>query len=137
MSKRGSILSDEAELSDINISPMIDMVFILLIFFIVTTVFVEEPGVEVNRQYAQQFRQLQKQSLLFAVTSSDTIVYGGREIGINGVRTTIRRFLLQDPQTPVILQVDRDSSAGLVIRAIDEAKLAGVEVVSISTAKSN
>ena len=136
MSKRGSILQDEAEMSDINISPMIDMVFILLIFFIVTTVFVQEPGVEVEREYALSALDLEKNSILIAITSDGEVVYGGSNIGIVGVRGVVKRLTTDNETMPVILQVDRAAPAGTVIRVIDEAKLANPpSVVSISTEK--
>lgn len=127
MSKRGSILQAEADVSEINISPMIDMVFILLIFFIVTTVFVEEPGVEVARIAAVTAQDLEKNSILIAITADDTVVYGGRNVGVAGVRSIVRR-LLDDGDMPVILQVDQGASAGTVIRVVDEARLADATV---------
>jgi biopolymer transport protein ExbD len=134
MSKRGSILQDEAEMSDINISPMIDMVFILLIFFIVTTVFVQEPGVEVQREIAMSSMDLEKNSILIAITPDGEVVYGGSNVGIVGVRGIVRRLTADNEIMPVILQVDRAAPAGTVIRVIDEAKLANpTSVVSIST----
>jgi biopolymer transport protein ExbD len=134
MSKRGSILQDEAEMSDINISPMIDMVFILLIFFIVTTVFVQEPGVEVEREFAMSALDLEKNSILIAITPDGDVVYGGSNIGIVGVRGVVRRLTADNDSMPVILQVDRAAPAGTVIRVIDECKLANPRsVVSIST----
>ena len=134
MSKRGSILQDEAEMSDINISPMIDMVFILLIFFIVTTVFVQEPGVEVQREYALSALDLEKNSILIAITTDGDVVYGGSEIGIVGVRGVVKRLTADNETMPVILQVDRAAPAATVIRVIDECKLANPpSTVSIST----
>ena len=134
MSKRGSILQDEAEMSDINISPMIDMVFILLIFFIVTTVFVQEPGVEVEREIAFSSLDLEKNSILIAITSDGEVVYGGDQVGVVGVRSVVKRLTAQNSTMPIILQVDRSAPAGIVIRVIDECKLANqMSVVSIST----
>jgi biopolymer transport protein ExbD len=134
MSKRGSLLSDESEMSDINISPMIDMVFILLIFFIVTTVFVQEPGVEVQKEFALSSLDLEKNSILMAITPDGEVVYGGSDIGIAGVRGVVRRLTSDNPRMPIILQVDRGSPANTVIRVIDEAKLANpYSIVSIST----
>lgn len=130
---RKSILSyQEGELEDINISPLIDMVFILLIFFIVTTVFVEEPGVEVRKPFAASSKDLEKNSILIAITDSSKVVYGGREIGVGGVRPIVRR-LMQKESMPVILQVDVQAAAGTVVRVVDESKLGGAERVSIST----
>ncbi|NBD37008.1 MAG: biopolymer transporter ExbD [Verrucomicrobia bacterium] len=134
MSKRGSILQDEAEMSDINISPMIDMVFILLIFFIVTTVFVQEPGVEVERERARSALDLEKNSILIAITPDGEVVYGGSNIGVVGVRGVVKRLTADNERMPVILQADRAAPSSTVIRVIDEAKLANpASVVSIST----
>ena len=80
MRGRRSVTGTE-EGMDINISPLIDMVFILLIFFIVTTVFVEETGVDVEKPEAASAVQLEKNSILIAVTSKGQVVYGGKEIG--------------------------------------------------------
>jgi len=70
------------DLNDINISPMIDMVFILLIFFIVTTVFVEEPGVEIEKPITQTAFRLEKNSILIAITGNNQVVYGGKKLAL-------------------------------------------------------
>ena len=77
----------------IDMSPLIDCVFILLIFFIVTTVFVEEPGVDVERPRAVVGEQLEKSSILIAVTPEGGVVYGGRDVGVAGVRPLVARFV--------------------------------------------
>jgi biopolymer transport protein ExbD len=118
---------------DINISPLIDMVFILLIFFIVTTVFVEETGVEVTKPQAASQIQLEKNSILIAITSNNNVVYGGRDIGINGVRGVVKRLIQDDPKMPVIIQADENVPTRILVRVIDEAKLAGANSVNIST----
>ena len=130
MKGRRSVTSND-EGMDINISPLIDMVFILLIFFIVTTVFVEETGVEVEKPEAASAVQLEKNSILLAVTSKGQVVYGGKEIGVSGVRAVIRRLTNKDDM-PVIVQVDEGSNAGLVVRVIDESKLGGAKNISLS-----
>lgn len=124
-------LSDTEELTDINISPLIDMVFILLIFFIVTTVFVEETGVEVDKPQAASAVNLEKNSILIAITAKGEVVYDGANVGVNGVQAIVRR-LMQKEKLPVILQVDEAATAGLVVRVIDAAKLAGAKSVNIS-----
>jgi biopolymer transport protein ExbD len=117
---------------EINISPLIDMVFILLIFFIVTTVFVEETGVDVNKPEAASATDLEKNSILIAITADRKVVYGGREVGPAGVRATVRR-LTQREAMPVIVQADRSVPTELLVRVIDEAKLAGAEIVNVAT----
>ncbi|MCW5550538.1 MAG: biopolymer transporter ExbD [Verrucomicrobiae bacterium] len=122
---------DGDESNDINVSPLIDMVFILLIFFIVTTVFVEETGTDVDKPQAASAIQLEKNSILLALTSKGQVVYGGKEIGVGGVRPLVRR-LTQQETMPVIIQVDRNANAGLLVRVIDESKLGGAKNVSIA-----
>jgi biopolymer transport protein ExbD len=121
--------------SGIDISPLIDCVFILLIFFIVTTVFVEETGVEVDKPQAASSVRLEKNSILIALTSKGEVVYGGRGIGVSGVQPLVRR-MLQKEDLPVIIQADSTAPSGLLVRIIDEAKLAGATKVSVATRKS-
>ncbi|MCC7011778.1 MAG: biopolymer transporter ExbD [Planctomycetes bacterium] len=115
-------------------SPMIDCVFILLIFFIVTTTFVEETGVEVDKPQAASAVRLEKTSLLLALTAKGEVVYGGREIGIAGIQPLVKRMLQQE-EIPVIVQADAAAPSGLLVRAIDEAKLGGAVKVSIASAR--
>ncbi|MBN1403157.1 MAG: biopolymer transporter ExbD [Opitutales bacterium] len=135
MAKRGSIIQDDSDMSEINISPMIDMVFILLIFFIVTTVFVQEPGVEVTRAPASSAHQLERNSILIAVTSSGTVHYGGTEVGVNGIRSIVQRFMQDNPDMPVIIQADTQSPAHTIIRLLEQSKIGGAKYIHISTAK--
>jgi biopolymer transport protein ExbD len=119
----------------VDISPLIDCVFILLIFFIVTTTFVEETGVEVDKPQAASSVRLEKTSILLALTEKGEVVYGGREIGISGVRQLVKR-MLQKEDVPVIIQADAGAPSGLLVRIIDEAKLAGATKVSLAARKS-
>ena len=127
--------SDDGESqSSIDISPLIDCIFILLLFFIVTTTFVEESGVEVHKPQAAASVQLEKNSIMLALTSKGEVVYGGREIGVGGVRSLVRR-LLEKEEMPVIIQSDKSVQAGLLVRVIDEAKLGGAVRVNLATRK--
>jgi biopolymer transport protein ExbD len=125
-------LAENEELSEINISPMIDMVFILLIFFIVTTVFVQEPGVDVEKPLTSTSARLEKNSILIAITGSNQVVYGGNEVGVTGIRPIVRRLNTRTAM-PVILQVDKNASSITVIRVIDEAKLGSAKDIFISS----
>ncbi len=132
MKARRSILDGENESDEINISPLIDMVFILLIFFIVTTVFVEETGVDVNKPQAASAVDLEKNSILIAITDKNKVVYGGKEIGVSGVRSVVRQLVSKD-QMPVIIQADKTVSIDLYTRVHDECKLAGADIVNLAT----
>lgn len=131
--RKRRIFSGPGSEEGINISPLIDMVFILLIFFIVTTVFVEETGVEVTKPQAASQVQLEKNSILIAITANNNVVYGGRDIGVNGVRGIVTRLIQENPRMPVIIQADETVPTRLLVRVIDEAKLAGAVSVNIST----
>jgi biopolymer transport protein ExbD len=135
MGRFRKIAAEENSDASIDISPLMDCVFILLIFFIVTTTFVEETGVEVDKPQAASSVQLEKTSILLALTEKGEVVYGGREIGFSGVRPLVKR-ILQKEDVPVIIQADQAVNSGLLVRLIDETKLAGAEKVSLATRKS-
>ena len=124
--------SDDQGETGIDISPLMDCVFILLIFFIVTTTFVEETGVEVDKPQAASATRLEKTSILIAITAKGEIVYGGREIGLGGVQPLVKR-MLQTEDLPVIIQADTVCQSGVLVRVIDEAKLGGAAKVSLAT----
>jgi biopolymer transport protein ExbD len=133
MGRFREVTSDDSDSAGIDMSPLIDCVFILLIFFIVTTVFVEETGVEVDKPQAASAVQLEKNSILIALTSKGEVVYGGRDIGVGGVRSVVKRMLQKEGGIPVIVQADAAAMSGLLVRIIDEAKLAGAAKVSVAT----
>ena len=125
--------SEESEVENIDISPLIDVVFILLIFFIVSTVFIEETGVEVNKPDAASTQSLEKESILIAITNDRKIIYAKKNIGVKGVRTIVNTAMAKDATTPVILQADRSVPTELLIAVIDEAKLGGAKKVNVAT----
>ena len=127
----------DAELSkgvDVNMSPLIDCVFLLLIFFIVTTVFVEETGVAVQKPQAASAVDLDRNSIQIAITSDGRVMYGGREIGVGGVRGVVARQL-REREVPVIILADVDARTAPVVDVIDECRLAGAMQVSIAATR--
>ena len=130
MNRRQYLKSDDKV--DINISPLIDMMFLLLIFFIVTTAFVEEIGIEIQKPKAASAQTLEKQSIMLGVSQNGSVVYGGKEIGIRGVRGLVAR-MLREQARPVIVLADESSKSGIVVKVIDECKLGGAKIVSIAT----
>ena len=127
-------LAEAEEPIELNLIPLIDVIMFLLIFFVSTTSFVEEPGVSVDKPQAVSASQLDKSSIIFAVTVDGKIAYGGKEIGLGGVRPTVQRLCAKEP-LPVVIQADPNSASGILVRVIDEAKLGGAKDVSIATAK--
>ena len=111
---------------------MIDCIFILLIFFIVTTVFVEEPGVEIFKPDATVDSDLEKNSIIIAITADNKVVYGGRELGVSGVGARVRALLNKD-DLPVIIQADGRAEHGFFSDVWSEVKNAGAKKISVST----
>lgn len=133
----GRSLSDDSEEPvTIDLSSMIDCIFILLIFFIVSTVFVEETGVTVNKpDVSGAASALEKNSILLAVTGEDKVFYGGESVGIQGIIGKIKPLLSETPDMPVIIQGDKDATHGVVQQVHGQALLAGAmkDRISIST----
>ena len=122
----------EQQTQSIDLSPLLDVVFILLIFFIVTTVFVKETGVEVKKPQAMSASDLEKKSILIAITKDGSVMYAGQDIGIAGVKPTVSQLLAQQTM-PVILQVDQDVITKTLVAVMDQAKLAGATSVNLAT----
>jgi biopolymer transport protein ExbD len=124
--------ADDSNDTAIDISPLMDCVFILLIFFIVTTTFVEESGLEVDKPQAAQVVSSDKSSITITVMESGKVVHNGTEIGFGGIQPLVKR-MLQTEELPVVVQAEEATRSGLLIRVVDEAKLAGASKVSVST----
>lgn len=127
-------LAEPEEPIELNLIPLIDIIMFLLIFFVSTTSFIEEPGVQVDKPQAASAKQMEKNSIIFAVTPDGKIAYGGKEIGLGGVRPTVKRLCAKEA-LPVVIQADEKSMSGVLIRVIDEAKLGGAKDVSLATDK--
>jgi biopolymer transport protein ExbD len=123
---------DQEHKHSIDLSPLIDVVFILLIFFIVTTVFIKETGVKVNKPEAVTTERLQNELILLAITEDGRVMHDHTNIGVAGVRPTVAALLLSQ-QRPVVIQVDRAVTTDLLVRVMDEATLAGAESINIAT----
>lgn len=116
---------------ELNIAPLIDMVFILLIFFLVTTSFVRETGVDINRPTAATAVSKEKANILVGITKDDRIFMDRREIDIRAVRANVERALAENPEGVVIVVADRESRTGIAVNVMDECKLAGAKNVSL------
>jgi biopolymer transport protein ExbD len=127
-------LEEPEEPIELNLIPLIDVIMFLLIFFISTTSFIEMPGVEVDKPKLITAREMEKNSIVFAITSDGKVAYGGKEIGLGGVRPTVKRLCAKGP-VPVIIQVDQKTLSGVMVRVMDEAKLGGAKEVNLSGRK--
>jgi len=120
------------EESEINITPMLDVVFIMLIFFIVTATFVKESGIDVNRPDAATATKQEKANILIAIAANNTIWIDRRMIDIRAVRPNIERLHAENPQGSVVIQADKESKTDTLIQVMDASRQAGVYNVSIA-----
>jgi biopolymer transport protein ExbD len=125
--------SAEEEESEINITPLIDIVFIMLIFFIVTATFVKETGIDVNRPDAQTATSQNKANILIAITEKNEIWIDRRRIDIRAVRPNIERLHAENPQGSVVIQADKKSNTETLISVMDASRQAGVFNVAIAS----
>lgn len=121
--------------SEINMTPLIDMVFILLIFFIVTTSFVREAGVDVQRPSAQSAETKEKANVILGLTAEGQIFIEGRPLDIRSVRAYMERFLAETPEGAVVIVADKDSMTGATVQVLDQCRLAGVQNISLAARK--
>lgn len=117
---------------EINIAPLIDLIFLLLIFFMVTTSFVKEAGVDVQRPSAATAKIKEKGNIFIAVDADGQIFMDKKRIDIRMVRAHVENALAEHPQGTVVIVADRRSDTGVVIETMDQCKLAGAGNVSIA-----
>lgn len=116
----------------IDLTPMLDVVFIMLIFFIVTATFIREPGIEVERASAVTAEQ-RSPGILVAVAADNGIWIDGHQVAPDGLRLHILRMRNENPRGGVVIQADRMADMATLSRVADAARAAGVVDVSVST----
>ena len=117
--------------AEIDLTPMLDVVFIMLIFFIVVASFIKEAGVEVNRPDDNQPDDPEDStSILVEVASDNQIWMENRRVDIRAVRANIQRLLAEDPEAPVTIKVEKGAEAGIVVDVADAARESGVAAVN-------
>ena len=124
--------NNQEEESEINITPMLDVVFIMLIFFIVTATFVKEAGIEVNRPDAATAVKQEKANILIAIGPNNDVWIDRRKVDIRAVRPNIERLHAENPQGSVIIQADKASNTETLITVMDESRQAGVYNIAIA-----
>lgn len=131
MSTKDHIRSEEGP-SAMNITPLIDMVFILLIFFAVNASFVKEAGVDIERPSARTAVTQQQANIMIAVTENDEVWVDRQRVDPRSVRGHVERLHAENPEGAVVILADDQSKTGLVIEVLDQARLAGVENVAVA-----
>ncbi len=129
------ILGSSAEESEasVDITPMLDVVFIMLIFFIVTATFVKESGIDVNRPKAQTAVVKEKANILVAIDAHNKIWVNRREVDVRSVRANIERLHAENPKGTVVIQADQDSTNEMLVQVMDASRMAGVYEIALAT----
>jgi biopolymer transport protein ExbD len=123
---------DMEEEIDLNITPMLDVVFIILIFFVVSTSFVKESGVNVSRPAASSAERKERGNIMIGITAENAVWIDKRQVDVRAVRANVARLHAENPEGAVVIQADKDSSSGLLVQVIDQSRMAGVKDVSIA-----
>ncbi|MEE8528256.1 MAG: biopolymer transporter ExbD [Gammaproteobacteria bacterium] len=129
MARRHSAVEEETE---INITPMLDIVFIMLIFFIVTTSFIKETGVEVNKPEATTAIPKPRGNIMIAITASDQIWMDKRPVQLGQIRAMVESALAENPEGTVIVITDKEASTGVLIDLMDQVRLGGVANIAVA-----
>ena len=133
MRKISSVGADEE--SQVDLTPLIDVVFIMLIFFIVTATFVKETGIDVNRPDAPTAEVKKKANILIAIDSNNNIWLDRRKIDIRSVIPNIKRLRSENPQGSVVIQADEESKNKMLVEVMDAARQAGVANIALAAEK--
>ncbi|WP_363331016.1 biopolymer transporter ExbD [Desulfonatronospira sp.] len=125
----------ELESAQIDMTSMMDVVFIMLIFFIVTTSFVKEAGIEINRPAASTAQRQELANIMIAVSDAGAIWIDGRQVDIRAVRANVERLRAENPEGSVVIQADEESRTGILIQVMDQVRQAGVQNVAVAASR--
>jgi biopolymer transport protein ExbD len=117
---------------DINMGPLIDMVFLLLIFFVVTTSFVKEAGIDVQKSTAATAEVKERGNIMIGLTADGEVYMEGKKVDVRAIRPLIERALAEDPESAVVIIADKQSETGAVVKVMDQCRLAGAKDVSLA-----
>ncbi len=131
MRKNKALMGQEEE-NEINLTPMLDVVFIMLIFFIVTASFIKEAGIDVDRPFAPTAEKQEDAAILIAISANDEIWIDRREVDPRGVRSHIERLHAENPKGSLVIQADKESTNEMLVVVMEAAKQVGVANVSIA-----
>ena len=131
--RRRSNRSGSEQTADIDMTPMLDIVFIMLIFFIVTTSFVKESGIDVNRPTAQTATRKEQGNIIVAIKANGDVWIDKRQVDIRAVRANVSRLHAEQPLGSVVIAADKDTKVKALTQVMDQIRLAGIMNASIAT----
>ncbi len=117
---------------EINVTPMLDIVFIMLIFFIVTAAFVQEPGIDPDRPFAQTAVTKERANILIAVSSADQVWMNNRRVALPSIRHLVEAAKASNPESSVVIVADETASTGIVLDLMDSVRAAGVTSIAVA-----
>ncbi|MDR1758968.1 MAG: biopolymer transporter ExbD [Fibrobacter sp.] len=123
--------------SFIDVSPMMDMVFILLIFFIVTSTFTRETGIDVTKPKASTSKELARESIMIGISRQGTIHINETQVNLSSLQTILKQMMAESPDRPVVIVSDRDAPSGRIVDVLDECNQAKVRKVSVSALRDD
>jgi biopolymer transport protein ExbD len=132
VARRHKTSSDEAE---VDMTPMLDIVFIMLIFFIVTATFVKQSGLEIIRPAADTAIDQRRVSILIAIGPGDEVWMDNKEVDVRAVRAGVEKLLAENPLGSVVIQADQKSKSGVLMQVMDQVRQAGAPATAIATEK--
>jgi biopolymer transport protein ExbD len=130
--KKHSSIEEEAQ---IDMTQMLDIVFIMLIFFIVTTSFIKPSGLDYNKPEASQATTQKSANIFIGVSKTGVIKMENRQVDIERVTANVERMLAESPEAAVLIEADKEAEHGLVVKVMDNVKKAGINKISVSAGK--
>jgi len=133
MARARKTIGADSSADDINVTPLMDIVFIMLIFFIVTSTFVKEPGADINRPEAMTAKERKFASILVAIDAENKIWIDKDEVQLETVRTAVEQLKAENPKGTAVVQVDRKASSRYLVEVVNQIRDAGVNDIAVST----
>jgi biopolymer transport protein ExbD len=131
MRKKYDVLTDNEPEQDIDMTPMLDIVFIMLIFFIVTTSFVKEPGIKVDKPQASTAKAGKRVNIIIGINKAGEIWIDKHPVDISEVRAKVEKLHADAPEGSVVIDADKHADVGILVAVMDQVKLAGISKISI------
>lgn len=129
---RKRIVQQQDENSEINVSPLLDMVFILLIFFVVTTTFSRETGVDINKPKASSASQVKDKTIKMAVTREGTIHIHEKQVNLDELENILKRAHARNPDVQAVIVADEKSETGMMMKVLDRCNSVGLKKTSVA-----
>ena len=130
-----SLAAKEKDEAAVDMTPMLDIVFIMLIFFIVTATFVKQSGLEIIRPAADTAIDQRRVSILIAIGPGDEVWMDNKEVDVRAVRAGVEKLLAENPLGSVVIQADQKSKSGVLMQVMDQVRQAGAPATAIATEK--